>query len=114
MVDSPALPHPAGDTVRGRVVESVGLDADHVRRTADAHIDAVARHRVRAEHDGPALLLVCAGEDNAEDVAAWRALGAGLRTETLSGGHFDVFTPRVLPVLSAHVAEFLTDTEEER
>jgi thioesterase domain-containing protein len=112
MVDSPALPREVGPDVRRRVLAGLGAIGPHgdlAVRTAKAHLDAVSRSTVRVAYDGPALLLSCM--DEAGDVAVWRGLGARLRTAELPGGHFDVFTPRVLPVLSAAVTRFLADTE---
>lgn len=114
MVDSPALPRPAGPEERRRVLAGLGAIGPHgdlALRTANAHLDAVSRSTILVTYDGPALHLSCV--DDTRDGAGWRGLGARLRTTALPGDHFDVFTPRVLPVLSSAVTRFLADTASE-
>ncbi|GAB3836096.1 alpha/beta fold hydrolase [Dactylosporangium cerinum] len=86
--------------------------ADEVVATVDAHVEAVARHRVTVRHDGPALLLACGEEEVTERLGDWTGLGAQLRVERLPGGHFDVFSAQTLPVLLRHLDRFLDDTFE--
>jgi pimeloyl-ACP methyl ester carboxylesterase len=109
MVDAPARPRPGGPALAG--LGAIGPHRDLALRTANAHLDAMSRPTVLARYDGPALLLSCT--DDTRDVAMWRGLGARLRTTLLPGSHADVFTSRVLPVLSSAVTRFLADTEPE-
>ncbi|MEV4861694.1 alpha/beta fold hydrolase [Streptomyces ossamyceticus] len=85
-----------------------GQDAARVRATALAHLHAAARHRTRATHPAPTLLLACAGPRRRGQSRHWRSRASGpLTVRDLPCGHFDVFDAPQLPYLLAHLDDFL-------
>lgn len=84
-------------------------DAD-IRAVIDAHVAAVAAHHVRTSLSSPVLLLACGTEPVAERLGDWSALAPSLTVGRLPGGHFDVFSPEVLPVLLHSLDGFLAAT----
>jgi thioesterase domain-containing protein len=88
---------------------AVGGD-DGVRAVVEAHVAAVMAHRVRTPLPAPVLLLACGTEPVAERLGDWAALAPGLTVGRLPGGHFDVFTPQVLPALLRSLDGFLAAT----
>jgi thioesterase domain-containing protein len=85
-----------------------GPAAQRLAGTVAAHVRAVSRHSLAPHRAGPTLLLACGEEDVTGRLGDWPALaGDRLRVERLPGGHFDVFSPAVVPLLLAHLDRFL-------
>lgn len=117
MIDSLALTLPGQRVNRSALHSAVrryvvpGAEKSALNRalsTADAHLEAAARHAVRTRHDGAALLLTCDGEEREHQVEHWTRGCPRLRHRQIPGGHFDVFGPAALPVMFGHLDKFLT------
>jgi thioesterase domain-containing protein len=90
-----------------RAADTLGGSNANVLATINAHIGAMTRHRVRTPLAGHVLLLACGTEPVQERLGNWHDLAPGLVVRRLPGGHFDVFSPDVLPELLSHLDSFL-------
>jgi thioesterase domain-containing protein len=104
----------AAAQVARHVGDALGGAGADLRTVVDAHVAALAAHRVRTPLPGPVLLLACGAEPVAERLGDWAALAPGLTVGRLPGGHFDVFSPQVLPELLRCLDGFLAATAPAR
>lgn len=120
MVDSSTGPDGVAAAVLAEATAQVTRHAAHfagstdanLRAVIDAHLTALATHRVRTPLAGPVLLLACGIEPVAGRLGDWAGLAPGLTVRRLPGSHFDVFSPQVLPELLRHLDDFLAATAD--
>ncbi|GAA1946323.1 hypothetical protein GCM10009837_85500 [Streptomyces durmitorensis] len=95
------------DILRGALVPLGPEAAEAAVRTAGAHLDACAVHHVTTRHQGPALLMPCAGPERGRQVADWRRRAPQLAVAPLDCGHFDVFGTGHTGTVLGHLDAFL-------
>lgn len=116
MIDSFAEPWSAygkpregllADIRRGGLVPMGPEAAEAAGRTAAAHLDACAVHRVTSRHTGAVLLMSCAGAERERQIADWRRRASRLAVTELDCGHFETFGTGHTSTVLRHLDTFI-------
>lgn len=99
--------HGLADVVLSNGLPGASTGSTEERQTAVAHVRANAEHAVTTTHAVPTLVMICDDGPMKGRERDWASLAPAVQVEHIPGGHFEVFSPHVLPSLMRSIHAFL-------